>query len=380
MLVRIVGVKTYTDRHGKRRRYYRRRGCPTVAMDPALEGNALAAEVSRLDALYKPYAARAGTLILLIQAYKDKSAHWQGLRERTQTDYGRVFDYLGSVYDQRLIDFTAPVVAGMRDTARDQKGFKFANQMLVTLKMLFAFGVEYGHMTSNPAADISTVARPKDLPEANRPWTPEEAIELMRAPIYLAAPIAMSAYLGLREGDVLKMPRSALAERALSLTTSKTRRALELPVCDDLWAILMAFQKWRAGYWAEQQSKKPRLDIQDRALTMFVNSRGQPWTADGFRTSWGKWRDSLVEGEKIAPGCTFHGGRHTVATILAECGFEAMQVKHLLGHGSETMTEHYQRRAKRRGMLKDMTEAVQMAYRVGGGNVVVLGRAGNESG
>ena len=378
MLVRIVGVKTYTDRHGKARRYYRRKGCPTVAMDPTLEGNALAAEVARLDALYKPYAARAGTLILLIQSYKEKSAHWEGLRERTQTDYGRVFDYLRPVYDQRLIDFTAPVVAGMRDTARDDKGFKFANQLLVTLKMLFGFGVEYGHMTVNPAADISTVARPKDLPEANRPWSPEEAIELMRAPIYLAGPIAMSAYLGLREGDVLKMAKSALDDRlqVLSLTTSKTRRALELPVCDDLRSILMAFLKWRAEFWAEQQSKKPRETVQDRALTM---SRGQPWTGDGFRTSWGKWRDSLVESGKVAPGCTFHGGRHTVGTILADCGFEAVQVKHLLGHGSESMTEHYQRRAKRRGMLKDMTDAVQMAYRLGGENVVVLGRVENGS-
>ncbi|UJW87937.1 tyrosine-type recombinase/integrase [Devosia sp. SL43] len=381
MLVRIVGVKTYTDRHGKRRRYYRRKGCPTVTMDPTLDGNALAAEVARLDALYKPYAARAGTLILLIQAYKAKSAHWAGLRERTQADYDRVFDYLRPVYDQRLVDFTAPVIASMRDTAREQRGFKFANQMLVTLKMLFAFGVEYGHMTINPAADISTVARPTDLPEANRPWSPEEAIELMRAPIYLAAPIAMSAYLGLREGDVLKMAKTAIddQQRLLSLTTSKTRRSLELPVCDDLRAILIAFQKWRAAFWDEQQRKKPKLVMQDRATTMFVNSRGQPWTSDGFRTSWGKWRDSLVEGKKVAPGCTFHGGRHTVATILAECGFEALQVKHLLGHGSETMTEHYQRRAKRRGMLKDMTDAVQMAYRVGGGNVVVLGRAGNGS-
>lgn len=381
MLVRIVGVKTYTDRHGKARRYYRRRGCPTVAMDPTLEGNALAAEVARLDALYKPYAARAGTLILLIQAYKENSAHWEGLRERTQLDYGRVFDYLKPVYDQRLIDFTAPVIAGMRDTARDDKGFKFANQLLVTLNKMFAFAVEYGHMTVNPAAEISPVARPRTLPEANRPWSPEEAIALLRAPIYLAGPIAMSAYLGLREGDVIKMPKSALDEhlKILCLTTSKTRRSLELPVCDDLRAVLMAFQRWRAGFWAEQQRKKPRQTIQDRALTLFVNSRGKPWTSDGFRTSWGKWRDSLVKAGKVAPGCTFHGGRHTVGTILAECGFEAVQVKHLLGHGSESMTEHYQRRAKRRGMLKDMTDAVQMAYRLGGKNVYELGRVENGS-
>ena len=112
-------------------------------------------------------------------------------------------------------------------------------------------------------------------------------------------------------------------------------------------------------------------------MTMFVNSLGKPWTADGFRTSWGEWRDSQVKAGNVGAGITFHGPRHGVATILAECGFKAHQVKHLLGHGSETMTEHHQRRAKRRGMLKNMTEAVQMAYRVGGENIVPMGRAGN---
>jgi integrase len=381
MLVRIVGVKTYTDRHGKLRRYYRRKGCPSIAMDPTLEGNALAAEVSRLDALYKPFAARAGTLILLIQAYKAKSDHWKGLRERTQQDYDRVLDYLKPVYDYRLVDFTAPVIAGMRDEARSDHGFKFANQMLITLKMVFAFGVEYGHMSANPAADISPVARPKGLPEANRPWAPEEAIQLMKAPIYLAAPIAIAAYLGLREGDILKAAQTAIddQQRLLRLTTSKTRRTVELPVCDDLWSILLRFRKWRAAYWADQQKKRPRENVQDLVMTMFVNSRGKAWTADGFRTSWGKWRDSQEKAGKVGAGITFHGARHGVATILAECGFEAHQVKHLLGHGSETMTEHYQRRAKRRGMLKDMTEAVQMAYRVGGENVIPMGQAGNGS-
>jgi hypothetical protein len=50
-----------------------------------------------------------------------------------------------------------------------------------------------------------------------------------------------------------------------------------------------------------------------------------------------------------------------------------------LGHGAETMTEHYQRRAKRRNMLKDMTDAVQEAYRSARPNVLMLGRVENGS-
>ncbi|KFL31407.1 hypothetical protein JP75_07535 [Devosia riboflavina] len=375
MLVKIVGIKQYTDRHGKLRRYYRRKGCPQVAIDPSLTGAQLAAEVARLDALYKPHAMRAGTLRVLIAEYQEKSAHWKGLRERTQKDYQRIFDSLGDVQNHMLDRFKPKVITELRDIASELSGFKHANQLLITLSKVFAYGVEYGHCQSNPVSDISSVARPTDLPDANRPWMPEEAVTILAAPIHLAAPIAMAAYLGLREGDIIKMSKGAITERLLSLTTSKTRRALELPVCDDLWAILKRYNAWREALWEERRrkaaAKNSREDIQDLVMTMFVNTRGKAWTSDGFRTSWGKWRDEVEEAKKVAPGITFHGARHGVATVLAECGYEPQQVKHLLGHGSETMTEHYQRRAKRRGMLKDMTDAVQMAYRNAGQSTVV---------
>jgi integrase len=379
MRVRVTGIKEYTDRHGRRRRYYRRKGAPSVAISMDLKGAALVAEIARLDALYKPLTPVAGTLRILIQEYKAKSQHWKGLRERTQADYERVFTSLAPVLDQDLKRFTTPVLVHMRDRARDKHGFKFANQTTVCMKMLFTFGVEYGHMRDNPAKDVSPVARPATLAEANRPWAAEEAAELLRAPIYLAGPIAMAAYLGIREGDILKMPRSALQERLVVLTTSKTRRSLELPVCDDLWTILTSFSKWRAEHWEAQQAKRPSEIINDLAMTLFVNSRGRPWTPDGFRTSWGKWRDTLLEQGKVAPGITFHGARHTVATILAEAGYEGEKVKHLLGHGSETITEHYSRRAKRRSMLKEMADTVQNAYRDQGEKVVPMDRKRNES-
>lgn len=383
MRVRVTGLKEYKDRHGKLRRYYRRKGAPPVAISVDLKGAALVAEIARLDALYKPLAPIAGTLRILIDEYKAKSQHWKGLRDRTQTDYERVFKSLAPALDNDLKRFTAPVIAHMRDKARDEKGFKFANQLVVCLKAIFAFGVEYGHMRGNPAKDVGPVARPADLPEANRPWAPAEAVAAMGAPIYVAAPVAVAAYLGIREGDIIAMSKAALAERLLSLTTSKTRRALELPVCDDLWTILKTYLAWRDALWAAKraraEAKGSREIIQDLAMTLFVNSRGKPWTADGFRTSWGKWRDDLVEAKKVQPGMTFHGARHTVATILAESGFEAEKVKHLLGHGSETITEHYSRRAKRRAMLKEMADAVQTAYRAAGTNVVVLGQMRNGS-
>lgn len=372
MRVRVIGVQEFKDRHGKLRRYYRRKGAPRIAISPDLKGAALVAEVARLDALYKPLSPKAGTLRILIKEYQAKADHWKGLRERTQADYERVISALGPVLDSDLSAFTTPVLMGMRDKTRDVKGFKFANQMTVTLKALFAFGVQYGHMTVNPAKDVPPVPRPTDLPDANRPWSPAEAIVVLDMPIHLAAPTALAAYLGIREGDIVKMARTAVADRLLSLTTSKTRRALELPICDDLWSLMKQYLAWREALFA-------KADKTDAVTTLFVNSRGRPWTIDGFKTSWGKCRDALLEDKKISAGLTFHGARHTVATILAEAGYEGEKVKHLLGHGSETITEHYSRRAKRRTMLKEMADVVQEAYRDARPNIVPLDRSGNGS-
>ncbi|MBI4046094.1 MAG: tyrosine-type recombinase/integrase [Devosia nanyangense] len=369
----MTGIKEYTDRHGKRRRYYRRKGAPSVAISMDLKGAALAAEIARLDALYKPMAPRAGTLRLLVAEYKAKAEHWKGLRDRTQKDYERVFDKLEPVMDHALTRFSAPIVVAIRDKARDTHGFKFANQTVVTLKTVFSFGLQYGHMKSNPAGDVPPAARPTELPDANRPWLPAEAVALTTLlPIHIGAPTAIAAYLGVRQGDILKMPRTALAERLLAFTTSKTRRALELPVCDDLRAILTAYQVWRASLFADGKRS-------DSATTLFVNSRGRPWTEDGFKTSFMKARDDLLVKKAIGVGITFHGARHGVATILAEAGYEEGKVKHLLGHGSETITEHYSRRAKRRQMLKEMADAIQAAMRNKGENVIELGQKRNES-
>ena len=364
MRVRVVGLKEYTDRHGRLRRYYRRKGAPSVAISTDLKGSALVAEIARLDALYRPLAPAAGTLRLLITEFKQRSEHWRNLRPRTRTDYERIFTALAPVLDHGLTRFTTPVVVGIRDKARDAHGFKFANQTVVTLKKVFAFGVQYGHVKENPLDAVEPISRPADLPEANRPWLPTETLVILAGfPIHVKAPTALAAYLGVRLGDTVHMPSAARKDALLDFLTSKTGRRLELSVCDDLAGILDEFAAWR---------KTLKHDQAD--MMMFVNARGKPWTEDGFKTSFGKERDKLLKAKKIGPGITFHGARHGVATILADENFAPDQVKHLLGHGAETMTEHYSRRAKRRQLLKDMADRVQMVLRnTAKPNVVAIG-------
>lgn len=357
MRVRVVGVHSFKDRHGKVRRYYRRKGAPRVPIDPNLKGAALAAEVARLDALYMPARVASGTLRATIIAYREDSNHWRALRPRTRKDYERVFSWLAPALDQPVALLTSPEVAKLRDLARDQHEPKFANQVVTTLKMVLRHGAEYGLVTGNAATGLSKATGGRT--RANRACAPWEAIALLdEAPAALRAAIAVAIYCGLREGDVCALPRNAVDGDWLAFQQGKTRRQHEAPITADLRAILSAIP---VHY----------------GTTLLVSSRGTPWTLEGLKTAWGRHKDRLEAEGKIRPGVTFHGLRHTGATILAEAGYEEAQYRHFLGHGPKSVSGHYARSASRRALVMEMGVTIAAKLREARGNVV---RIGNGSG
>ena len=95
--------------------------------------------------------------------------------------------------------------------------------------------------------------------------------------------------------------------------------------------------------------------------TLCANSRGQSWTSDGFKTSLFKFIRRLEAEGIVAPGLTFHGLRHTVATELRELGFDTCMIADMLGQKSETMAAHYSRDADLREKLNPAVERMERA-------------------
>jgi integrase len=64
-----------------------------------------------------------------------------------------------------------------------------------------------------------------------------------------------------------------------------------------------------------------------RSTIMLTTSDGKPWTADGFRASWGKAckRAGIV-------GVTFHDLRGTAVTRLAMCQCTETEIATITGH------------------------------------------------
>jgi integrase len=350
MRVKVVGINCYKDRHGKERMYWRRKGAPAIALDVNLSGAALAAKVKELEEKYLAPKARVGTLRQLVIEYKTNADHWQSLRERTRKDYERVFKWLGESLDVPTADWGTVDVVELRDKARKQHEPKFANQVVTTLKMVFQHGLEYGLVRENPAKDVSkaTGGNSRD----NRPCTPQEALALIgEAPSHLRPAIAIAIYTGLRLGDVALLSKKADLGDWLETLQGKTRKLVVLGVCEDLRWIIDGIPK-------------------NDSVTVCVKEDGTPWAYEGLKTAFQRHRDSLLKRGLIGPGVTFHGLRHTTATILEGNGFDDRDTQHQLGHGPKSVSGLYGMSADRKKLLRDMALKIEEVLRAARSNVV----------
>jgi integrase len=112
---------------------------------------------------------------------------------------------------------------------------------------------------------------------------------------------------GQRQGDLLRLPWSAYDGVSIRLRQSKGGRRIALPAGAPLKALLDGTVR--------------------RGPLILMNKRRQPWTSDGFRTSWGKACDRAG-----IDGLTFHDLRGTAVVRLAVAGASVPQIAAVTGH------------------------------------------------
>jgi integrase len=340
-VVRVKGIKEYTPRKGgPTYRYHRKSG---VRINAELGTPAFFREIEAAEAKVKTKGRpRRGMLADLIKAYR-ASENFGGLKPRTRSDYDKVLNYLADIGELHLIDIDRPLVVKLRDRAFAQRKRSFANYVLAVLSILLEYGMERGDVKENVVLTVKKIRKRGDAVAANRPWTSAERDAVIAAaPLHLSIPVAISRWTGLRQGDVLKMPKTAYDGETIRLRTSKRGVPIIVPV---------------AG---------PLKDLLDKApphngITFCVNSRGRPWTEAGFRASFFKLIGRLEMQGVVGSGLTFHGLRHSVATELRELGFDTRTIADMLGQKTEAMAAHYAKEAdlsaKMRGVVQRMERA-----------------------
>src|SRR5262249_50206703 len=232
---------------------------------------------------------------------------------RTRSDYQRCLDYLAPIADTASVKFDRGLVVRIRDKANAQHGRRFGNYVKAVLSIVFAWGVERGYVSSNPAENVKNVRRQRNAPDANRPCADEEREAVLdAAPLHMRPAIALMMFTGLGPKDALRLPRTFYKADEIATRRSKTGE----PV-----------------FWLVPRALKAILDAgpKHNAVTLCANSNGRPWTEDGFRASWRKVRIALEHQGRVAPDLTLYGLRHTVAVILREAGADERTIADALG-------------------------------------------------
>lgn len=328
--IRVRGVKVYRSR-GKLYVYHRATGQRIRA---PFGSAAFLAEIEDLNKP-RPPEPPAGTLGALIHAYR-RSPEFLELAERTRRDYQKVFDYLKPLDIDPALMMTPAQVIEIRDAAFAAHRRRFANYVVQVLRLVAKWGAVRGWIETNAAASVPLLRRPRGTPKANRAWSDDEFEAVLTAASGgIKVAVALGGFAGMREGDAIRVWRSADDGGWLRWTQRKTGTPVELPVHRELRRILDDDQARHAG-----GAVKP--------LTLVVGLRGRHYTSNGFQRMFFGLIRQLESAGRVRPGLTFHGLRHTAGKLLADQGVDPRTIAALLGHKTLQMAAHYSDEADRK--------------------------------
>ncbi len=324
MLVKIKGihkVKRFLADGTQRVYYYAWRGGPAMTKKPWEDG--FSEEHARLKASVSSQGTN--TLEGLIDHFTGpesaRNPDFLALAESTRRDHLYAFQIIRAQWPRLPVALTQQ--KGMKAEIREwHRSYatnpRKADKLLFSLSKVFSYAIQDELITRNPCEGITRLYSGS---RRDSVWT-DELVAAFRAnaPQHLLLPFEMAICTGQRQGDILSAPWSAYDGTYLRFLQSKGKKRIRVRVHSRLKTMLDA----------------PPRDT----LRICTNSRGRPWTKDGFKTSWGKELARLgIE------GVTFHDLRGTFITERAREGSSVAAIARISGHSNaevrSVMEKHY---------------------------------------
>jgi site-specific recombinase XerD len=336
--VALPYIHTYRDRHGTARHYLRRPGMNKIALpgDPgspefmaayqagmAIETPKIAIGADRhapdsVATWIALYLASAAFAAFATETRRTR----RNMLERFRTKHGeKRAAGLERQHLETMISGLSPVVA---------------RNFLKALRPWLSWCVAQGLRRDNPATDIK---QPTHRTDGFQTW-PEQYVEQYRTRHELGTKARLAFELLVNTGaarvDVVRFGKQHIRDGILSFRRHKTGVLVEIPVLEELRAILDALPP------------TPRL-------TFLLTDYGAPFSDAGF-TNWFRARCNEAG---IPIGYSAHGVRKYAATLRANLGATTHELMAWFGWLSIDEAELYTRTAARRRL------AIGMANRLG---------------
>lgn len=250
----------------------------------------------------------------LIRLYEE-SPSFKNLAENTRKDYQRYFNRISEHFGKMPLEaFNDTRMRGQIITWRNQWLDKprAADMAAMMMNILLGFGVEMGMLTNNVATRIKVIHKVNrsELIWEDSHW---QAFYDAKPPQHIIDVVELGSMTGLRLSDLLALTWDQVSIKAIIIEkTMKTKSRVTIPITRDLCQ------------WLDNRT--------DRTGTILKNSRGFPWTKDGFESSYVRKRPAGFDRH-------FHDLRGTYATKLILKGLTDEEIAKILGWKSTRVSE-----------------------------------------
>lgn len=334
--INLPYVQAYSDRHGKRRHYYRRPGLKRIPL-PGQPGTkpfmAAYAEASGIEGEGAGSGqTKPGTINALIVAYY-QSPGFRKLSDKTQHDYRLQLDAFRQNHGDKGALTIQPrhldaIFESMMETPAQ------ASNLRKRLLKVFSLAVRKGWRHDNPVRESERI---KYATKGFTPWT-EDDIEQFRTfwgdgskPVQ-----ALRLFLttGVRRSDARLFGRQHVRDGVVRVRQTKGGEWLVIPAHPDLLKLIE--------------------EMPEGQLTVLLTEYGAPFSAAGL-TGWfvDKARKAGLE------GLTPHGLRKAVGRRLAEAGCSEMQIAAVLGHKDPSTAKTYTKDASQIRLAADAMDRLE---------------------
>ncbi len=312
----LPGIASATKKlaSGKRQTYYYAwRGGPLLRAE---DGTPLQPEDARFFVAYTDaHRARKmpaqGTMFNLVVLFRS-SAEFTSLSDKTRKSYSRYLKMIEEDHgDMPLEVVEHPKARGEFKSWRDKLANRprTADLAWSVLARVLSIAKDRGKIARNVC---ERGGRLYEADRAEKIWTADniKAFCAVASP-QLQAALLLALWTGQRQGDLLRLTWTAYDDTHIRLRQGKTGKRVTIPVGVPLKAALDAAKAARKA-----------------TTTILANTRGKPWTEDGFRTSWGK----AFHKAGLVDDLHFHDLRGTAVTRLALAGCTVPQIAAITGH------------------------------------------------
>ncbi len=280
----------------------------------------------------------SGTLCWLVDEWR-QSSDWSGTsgatRKQRENILQHVLELSGSAPFAAIS--SADIRAGRE---RRQNTPAAANNFLKTMRALYRWAKEAGHVDSDPAKDVPFL---KIKTKGFTPWTLEDvALYRKRWPLGTRQRVALEVLLntGLRRSDAVRVGRQHVKDDTITINTFKSENGqhetvtVYIPISEEL---------------REALAHGPTGD-----LAFLVGAQGRPLTKESFGNNFREWCNEAG----LAKGKSAHGLRKLLASKIADNGGSEMELQALFGWTTNQQSLLYTKSANRKRL------ALQAAFKV----------------